>query len=134
MIKPVIREVVANQVAEAIRQAVPIVVDEGVNADIASWGTQTKFEDMPLIFDEALVATPESNAKGYIGAIVNGTFFNPEKPAAIPYTLADLPLRDDTGLPFQIFISDYTVNTLLYARFLAQQEDNVNDYLGLLGL
>lgn len=43
-------------------------------------------------------------------------------------------MRDDAGKDFQLFLTDYTVNTLLHARYLAKEQVDLTSYLSLLGV
>lgn len=80
------------------------------------------------------MGTPVVSSKGYIAAAVNGTFFDPEVSVAIPYTPVTIPERDDAGKDFQFFLTDYTVNSLLFARFQAKEQVDLTSYLSLLGV
>lgn len=83
--------------------------------------------------DSAFLAAPQVSDKGYLAAQVNGTFFNPDHPQAGPYTPVQTPSRDDAGKDFQYFVTDYSINTLLHSRYLAQSQDNLSDLLQPLG-
>jgi len=74
------------------------------------------FDDKPLVFDVALMKSWEVNANGYVAGDVNGTFFNPDVAPAIPYKPVVIPNRDAAGKDFQLFLTDYTINTLFLAR------------------
>jgi len=110
------------------------MINTNVNADLALYGVHDTFPNKSLTLDVALLATPEISAKGYVAAKINGTFFDPNSSAAIPYTAVPIPDRDDAGKDFQFFVTDYHVNTFLFARYQAKQNVDISSYLNMLGV
>lgn len=88
-----------------------------MNADLYKYGTQEQLAGLPIVFDYALITTPEVNAAGFIGAMVNATFYDPLVTAVDPFKPVSIPDRDVHGKDFQAFLTDYTVNTFLFSAF-----------------
>jgi len=130
----VIKSLIANQITQQIKTQLPTIINTNVNQDLALWGVQERFGQAPLSLDYALLATPQVDAKGFVAAQVNGTFFDPENVQPVPFTPVATPTRDDAGKDFQLFLTDYTVNSLLHARYLAKEQVDLTSYLSLLGV
>jgi hypothetical protein len=55
---------------------------------------------LDIVVDYALLAAPEVSADGFIGALLNGTFYDPDVATNSPYTPAQIPDRDANGKDF----------------------------------
>jgi hypothetical protein len=120
LVKPLIKSLISNQIVQQVKTQLPTIINTNINQDLAQWGVQANCSNASIVFDYALLGTPEVSAKGFVGAKVNGTFFDPLSSVAIPYSPVAMPDRDDAGKDFQLFLSDYTVNSFLFARYQAK--------------
>lgn len=63
-------------VVKAAQTQVPTIVNTVGNKDLANFGTHEALPDLPgITFDYSLVAAPEVNSAGYIGASILGSFY-----------------------------------------------------------
>jgi hypothetical protein len=132
LIKPLIKKMISTTLTQQVKTLLPTVIDTDLNADLAI--TQERFGKAPLSLDFSHIKAPEVSAKGYIAANYNATFFDPEVSTSIPFTPVALPDRLDAGKDLQFFFSDYSINTLLFARFQAKEQVDLTSYLSLAGI
>lgn len=93
-----------------------------------------KQDNITLALDVAMTTTPVVSEKGYIDRQIVATFFNTDQQTKAPGTPVAIPTRVDSGKDFQFFLTDYTVQSLLFSRYQAQQTDNLTDLLSLANL
>jgi hypothetical protein len=62
------------------------------------------------------------------------SFFDPLVTVAIPFTPVAIPDRDDAGKDLQLFLTDYTVNTFLFAQYQANEQVDLTSYLSQMGV
>jgi len=125
---------ISNQIVQQVKTQLPTIINTNVNADLQNL-TVVNFPNITNLAENiALTGTPVVSANGWVGAEINGTFFDPQTSYDIPYTVATIPPRDEAGKDFQLFLTDYTVNTHLLARHQAKEQVDITAYLSQLGV
>jgi len=105
-------------------------VEEVVNKDLAKFGTQIGVPELgSMIFDFSLLTNP--TVKDFIGLDLNGTFYDPENPESYPRGEPSLiDLRDFKGKAFQLFLSDFTLNSFMKPAFYEGKDLYITDIIG----
>jgi hypothetical protein len=116
---PLIKSSIIPDVLKQVQDTVSSTINDKVNPELAQKGTQLLIPYLAgVTFDFAQYnAGPQVTSDNIFEMVVNGTFFDAEKPAAAPYTPAKFPLHDASGKTGQAYLTDYSINTALMAGF-----------------
>ena len=127
--KQILAKVMAN-----FKREIERIVKVQVNHDLREYGTQEMLPDLDQVaVDYSLLREPI--VKDYIAAELNGTFFRVKNPEPSKERPIVIPYRDLEGKAFQMFLTEYTLNTFHEALFSSDAEisftDMLSKYLGL---
>lgn len=123
--KEIIGQVIVNT-----KKQTEVIVDTQINKDLLEYGTQERVPELgTLMFDYSLLDEPV--VQNFIAMEFNGTFFDPKNPESYPEGKPSmLPYRDLKGKAFQLFLSDFTINSLGKGIYYPGKDVYVTDILG----
>lgn len=132
LIIPIIKSSVIPQVVSGIQSTILDTINNTINPDLAKYGNEITIPYLAgVTFDYAQLGQGifVQSDSSYAQATLNATFFDMNAPESYTEEPVAFPLRNPNGKSAQVYISEYTANTLLKSGFDTGNTLDINTLL-----